>query len=907
MGSDLTRGESDLLVFISSVMSDELNHARQVTEQAVRAFPITRPWAFEFTPASSEPPDHGYLRKVAEADFVVWLIDRETTQPVANEINTCISAGRRLLAFKLPSEGRDACTRNLIDRVSGYAKWRDVENLEGLPEHINAALSDEFVRGIRDPAPPARKHELGKQYRLSVSRCKRMWIALGVPDDIAAELSEDQSIGDMLKWPNQGLHMVVGDQGAGKTLALERLFQRLVMRALADSSQPFPLFANARDLREPLIEYVERMSQGYSQPSVQGTSILIDGLDEIGVTAANAMLEQVAAYTDANANVTAMVTSRPLPGLKSAGKQVAMPTMDDEHAINLISRISGRELDRRVRYAWSNSTQQAAKLPLFAVMLGSELRKNPSFGVPRPSQLVNRLAEGAWQEAGDNAEVVDELLQKLAVKAISTGARVRLSNVTHGKLQQRWLTDSRLVNEHTGTVDFTVPIFREWYAARALIEQTVSVEDILPASDRWIIPLAIAIDSENEALGRQLMVRIASTDPGLVSLLLKELGERWHGDRTDEPFLGTAIEVGAEIRNAMLAWGQGLGKLYPIIGPVDRDGNTATLGVRLNAPHITTSWYSGSKELPAVLDLPGHINWGNLSPDWPRLSSEQVLHTKTWPWVMTKRRLVDSLSETIRSKGLALDSTDAIRELCWTFALAVKEQGEFNPTPIYIRDVLRFINYMEDGSIPKTIPYWLNDFSDRDVRSIKICLSESVEDGEEFITEPWPSADQPNSSSLVWRFYSEQRLLERTKSVYAGALRIYDNMVKQWFKSFGPRLHLYRVLPIRLEGQLVFPPQQNTVNRHSEPTLVWRPRCLPVDAKSIVDFEVGPREEFRDGFLHYCRDERKELKRLRPGDTTEPWLSEMGSRLEVFGNRPATELAYDWLKGELRELGWAGL
>ena len=489
MGSDLPRSESDLLVFISSVMSDELNHARQVAEQAVRAFPITRPWAFESTPASSEPPADGYLRKVEEADFVIWLIGRETTQPVVNEIGTCIGAGRRLLAFKLPSKGRDECTQNLIDSVSRYAKWTEVDNIEELPEYINAALSDEIVRVIRDPAPPARVHELRELCCLSVSRCKRMWITLGVADSIAVEFSNEQSIGDMLEPPNQGSHMAVGDQGAGKTLALERLFQRLAKRALEHASQPFPLFVTARDLREPLIEYVKRMSQGYAQPSVQGTSILIDGLDEIGVTDANALLEQVVAYTDANSKATAIVTSRPLPGLKYTGERIAMPAMDDERVMSLISRISGQELDMRDRYAWSDSTWEAAKRPLFAVMIGSELRENSEPGMPQPSQLVNRLAQAASQEAGDNAEVVDELLQKLAVKAISTGTRARLSDVTPRRARQRILSDSRLVNEYAGTVDFTIPIFREWYAARALIEQTASVEDILPASDRWIIPL----------------------------------------------------------------------------------------------------------------------------------------------------------------------------------------------------------------------------------------------------------------------------------------------------------------------------------------------------------------------------------------------------------------------------------
>ena len=908
MGSDLPRSESDLLVFISSVMSDELNHARQVTEQEIHAFPGTRPWAFESIPASSGPPAEGYLRKVAEADFVIWLIGRETTQPVVNEINTCISAGRRLLAFKLPSEARDACTENLIDGVSGYAKWREVDNIDELPEHINVALSDEFARAVRDPAPPARIHKLREQRQLSVSRCKRMWIALGVPDDIAAEFSEDHSIGDMLECPDQGLHMVVGDQGAGKTLALERLFQRLVKRALDDFSQPFPLLVSARELREPLIEHVDRMSQGYSQPSVQGTSILIDGLDEIGVTAANALLEQVAAYTGANSRATATVTSRSLPGLKSIGEQIAMPTMSDERVISLISRISGRDLDMRVRHAWSDSTWDAAKLPLFAVMIGSELRENPGFGVPRRSQLVNRLAQGASQEAGDSAEVVDELLQKLAVKAISTGTRARLSDVTPRRARQRILADSRLVNEHASTVDFTVPIFREWYAARALIEQTISVEEILPASDRWIIPLAIAVDSENEELGRWLMVRIASSDPGLASLLLKELGERWHRDGTDEPPLGTALEVGEEIRNAMEAWGQGLGKLYPVIGPVDRDGNTATLGIQLHARRITTSWYAGTKKLSPVVDLPD-TDWRTPPPDWLGWSYSEVPHTKAWPWVMTRRELNNSLKSKIKSKHLAIGSADAVRELSWAFSLAVKRQGESNPRPIDIRDILRCINYINENVIgPTLFQFGSNAFLDQEVRIVKRHLLGLVEGGEKFITEPWPSADQLDSPGLIWRYYSEQRLLERTKEVYAGALRIYENMVGQWFKALGPRLRLNQLLPVRLEGRLTLPPQQDADNRWATPVLTWRPRYLPVDAKSTVDFELGPRDEFRDNFEHYWREEKNALQRLRPGDGAVSRLFQSDSALlGMFGSRPATELAHDWLKGELRELGWAGL
>ena len=52
MPDGLDRSESDLLVFISSVMTDELKCAREVARKAIDALDIARSWTFEFTPAS---------------------------------------------------------------------------------------------------------------------------------------------------------------------------------------------------------------------------------------------------------------------------------------------------------------------------------------------------------------------------------------------------------------------------------------------------------------------------------------------------------------------------------------------------------------------------------------------------------------------------------------------------------------------------------------------------------------------------------------------------------------------------------------------------------------------------------------------------------------------------------------
>ena len=800
------RSESNLLAFISSVMRDELNCAREVIVRTCKATKFIRPWAFECTPSSSEPPKQGYLRQVREADFVFWLIGKETTQPVVDEITTCMSAGRRLLAFELPSETRCEATRNLMAQVSSYAKWARVEENEDLAQHVRNALSDEFVRALRDPEPPGRALKLEEMKQLSVSRCKRMWTSLSVQEEMATELAEDQSVGDFLALPTTGVLRVEGDQGSGKTLAAERLFQRAIDRALDDSSQPFPVFVSARDLRMPIGEYVEQISKGLSRTSLHGALIIVDGLDEIGVKAANSLLEKLSIFTDAQSTATAVVTSRPLPELNDdIGQRLTMPTLDEQKSIDLMGRIAGRELGLHERYAWSESVQDAIKRPLFAIMIGSVLRDSPDSNFQKPVQLVTDLAERALRDV-ENAEEIDILLQKLAVKAISSGRRIHQHDLSPRRAQQKTLANTRLVNEQEGMVDFTLPIFREWYAARALVEETFFFEDIHSTSDLWTIPLAIAVDSENEDFGYSLMAKLCSSDPGLASLVLQELEPDWPPDESGDFSLGTSLEAGAKIRKAMETWGQGLGTLYSIIGPVDSQGNTSTLGVEVYAEGtgIYTSWYRGTQELPAVIELPKHIKSFTYNPEWPGLSSRRVPHTKLWPWLTTKERLAASLSERHLFEHLALESMsiDAVRECSWAFALGVQGQGELNQKPIDIQELLRYIEEKALGYVSLrhgSQGYYLN----RHIRIIRQHLTDMANDSEITISDPWPHADQLKTQRhWVCEGYTPQRLLERTTAVYAAALRIYEAMVRKWFEAFGTRLSLYSCWPAKLEGRL---------------------------------------------------------------------------------------------------------
>ena len=160
MDSPAERSESDLLVFISSRMDAELAPARDATRRAIESIDLGRPWLFECTPASSETADNAYLRKVREADFVIWLAGSTTTPHVEDEVNECLASHGRLLVFKLPGQQRDARTEALLETAGLVVKWREVATLSELGGEIKAALCDELIRGFRDPLGPVRVRTL---------------------------------------------------------------------------------------------------------------------------------------------------------------------------------------------------------------------------------------------------------------------------------------------------------------------------------------------------------------------------------------------------------------------------------------------------------------------------------------------------------------------------------------------------------------------------------------------------------------------------------------------------------------------------------------------------------------------------------------------------------------------------
>ena len=849
MTEELIRPSEDpLLVFISSRQDAELSHARALAIEAVDNYPGMRVWAFEAAPASPEHFRDRYIRNSGTADIVIWLIGSTTRTAIVEEIRACMQSQGKLIAFKLPATERDVDTQDLINKVSTYATWRTVESEENLPAHIKAALTDEMLRRYRDPAPVNHDLFLRQKHRESLAETKRLWITLGVPEGIAGELADDHSIGHKLSLPESRTLTVTAEQGSGKTLAVHRLYQQALLDRIQDHFQPFPVRLNARNISGDLKDQIERDTQQHGTVYTQKVLIIIDGVDEGGRYKANQLLNQAQSYTEANSNVTVVMMTRPLPGINPAGESSSLAECTEDEFLTIASRIAGREISRyEIPYRESRT-----RLPLFATIVGSYLRDAETVQGTTPSQMVDQMVRRILDDSGGYPEDTAVLLKTLAVAAITSGESVEKALVASTAAAQDLLANSGVVLAEGHKFDFSLAIFREWFAARALVERSTSLGEIELGSDRWVVPLAIAVNSEHPTIGQEVMEHFSTKDPGLASLVLEEVKHNWSTQDGSQDFSTRAsIEIGTSIRQAMANWSEGLGPLMSVIGPMTEDGAIPTLAIQKDPGSITTAWYRGHDQLEPVVEIPPEANPFSRPIDlnWSGWHYRGVESTRVWPWTITQTDLSNSLSVQLESMTLALESSVGFHEFAYEFARSLLRYPSRAGTPLRLSELTQHIEEWiasTGGDSRSTITIDRQTYTMRELEIILTKIRElSIRIGD-LITEPWPGSDKPfpHGRKIVWWFelYTEERLLQRTNAIFRAALQIYDDMVKRWFPAFIKRHQMQFIAPLRLEGELRLP-SSSTQHKWHNASLIWWPRLASSDADNGAFFELGARNQ----------------------------------------------------------------
>jgi Trypsin-like peptidase domain len=765
----------------------------------------------------------------------------------------------------------------------------------------------------------------------SRARCIVRWLAAGVSEQTAEEFADDPRIGNPpsnLQLIPGKIVLVTGAMGAGKSLVAERLFQNVVIQAIQDADAPIPTYLESGEWFDgrPLKKIVETAAKNLGNPKIQGAIVIINDVDRV-ISLASDLLAEARFLVKAWRNTTVVITSRPLRTLAEAEDiiQVQVPELTVNQACTLISRVAGQPVTEYMVSQWSSSLQSVIKLPLFALLVADYLRSQ-NFRVSQSTgELLNNLIRNSLGKETADRESANQFLQILAVQCIQYGGGpVDFSEVvaSRAELQPKILT-SRLVIERHNKIGFTLPILNEWFAAQSLVAGNPAPELLaqdVEQLESWRYPLIIAIATAGHDQVSRFLTPIVKAHPAFASEIVSEALASRFIDMPPPPWR----VCGQRLRESMQVWAIGLNQppsqsLAQFIAPVGEDCIVQTIGVRSEAEELTIGWYQGSEEIADVVELPPLSEAKDFFPIRSIRSSS--LHRESasviwigpqpaWAWLWTLDKLVESLSKLLQKRGLSINYGLLANESLWKLARSVLSCSRNSSYRFLSPHRAVPLNILEAVLAEFAPNIQLFNFSgvrtiyrqDLDRLSMEIAKLRTLG-----CTEIAPSWEEPKHYSVEefpWKSYSLKQIQAYAERVYLEALSGYRYTVDTWLPKFADRLELSVLMPVHLVGSIAFSDFDN------EPSLYWHLEALPYGESNKVSFSIMEQSVAQEEFLNLETRERVDNQRhaLRPGKAslignTSFWHG----GLCLFEPTSATELVYNWLWDDLKQVSWVNV
>jgi hypothetical protein len=684
--------------------------------------------------------------------------------------------------------------------------------------------------------------------------------------------------------------------GSGKSLAAERHHQRGIERILSDGGAPVPVWLTATEARGGLRAATQTACEGIGDPRLQGASVAVDGLDEAGGDAAEQLLGEARELVTAWPRTTVLLTSRPLPILDAEPEHRAMPELDDMQTEAIVNLGAGHEVRVATTAVLPEPVLRSLRRPLFALLYGLTQRADPSAAPRSRGDLLAFLGAQARRRAGAEAEA---LLRMLAVASI----RRELGPVPADEIGRQTeiepLLASGLVAKRPGGLVLGLPVIAQWFAAQALLLGEVDTAELCKAPeeiDLWRYPMAIAVATGSYEDATGLLEPIMRGVPGFAFLVIDEALGTATLDGVTAPHW---LQAGKQMRRTMQTMADGIGNLADLALPITADGRLLPLGANARGQHVDYAFWAGDEPRDDVFRLRHKRSIFDPDPDLTMVGFSAVGRGSAWAWRWARDRLRHEVNQIFKDRSLPYSPVGpALDEATWFLASKLADRGSLSAETIEIEALLEPIEgYVADaereGAHSATILVGgaeLNAFVARDV------LRALVGRGVAQLVAPHPGPDQRPSGGggRIGQFYSEQRLLDRTTSIYEQALSIYEDLVTHAFSAFADRLALHVTLPARYVGSL--DPQDSAGDRaYGIPVLSGYFQPLPVGEPASVDIRIA-RGHFDlssdHGLIDTLRLLRPEAARWITG-----WIG--GAVLPMSGFTPSTTVAYGWLWRDL--------
>lgn len=736
------------------------------------------------------------------------------------------------------------------------------------------------------------------------------------------------------------LLVLVGELGAGKSEIAEA-WHREGIRAAADGQSPFPIWLSATAVAGRLLnELVEAQAGDPGLITSRGCDLVIDELDSLSdARTVNRVLDEAANFAATRANTRVIATVR--PGYRGVvpSEQYRVPLLDIDDALALMGAAGN---DQWIYRKLPSEMWKSIRTPLYVLLTGSQLGDPPA-PYCRAS-LLHHLAEHIIDTAVRctgvpvDREAISAAFRRIAVAAI-TGTTERVLDLGLSEA----LLDSRLVSEDDhGRPRFALPVVEQYFAARALAQHEVDIDTIiadLAMVTRWRYSMAMMLATSSATEATELMDPMARAHPGVAGWLVEEAiaisgaaiirGEVPNPSSPTLPSDSALLAAGAALRTATEAWEEGLGNLGREIAPTGEGGQLRPLGVGSDRPDsLATAWAPEGTSFPEVFLLStasilGHAAPWSLfnDPTWAPWRFGVLPDSAAWAWRWSHEELRGALQQAFAHRRLNVRAGGMLAaERDWHLARTILKRRGMGHEPLDPAAVRDAVNSIRDqlNSAPNRPFVRLNGANqlfrrtDLDHLAARCC---ELSTSKQMLCRPAPEPDrrQPGGS-WVWNLYSPDRLLELVQVVLREALIGYAQLANDHFPRFGPTLGIAALGRPAVQGCLILAdtpgldgaPTLQYLLTSADPDAVGDPTTSQQDPPApLVDINLSSTDgqpSFQLNELARQSGTRKISQGILGtsyGNPRSAWTT-----LRVYGDTPATLLAYEWLNQDLAALNW---
>jgi len=723
--------------------------------------------------------------------------------------------------------------------------------------------------------------------RESFARCEELWLNLGVLNAEARLLAHDTQFGTiptkLLESAKATFTWVVGDYGTGKTLMMERLFQETLTAFRAGQSNRLPVFIPAKEVTRPLREEVKHRTSSLRNAARRGIMLFLDAVDELGTERGIELLKEAQLLTSINVENAAIVSSIPLPIPRKVENRYVVQELSRDESLNLVSHFARTKVWSLFDYA--PEVRTAARTPLFATLLGLAIRKTgrqPQSSGELLSSLVQRVLQPETNERIRPA--VDGLIKLAIATTDRDGVAIPKGDLSVSTFDIQPLIQSRLVKHEDGdNVAFSIPAIRCWFAAEGLKRGMVEIEAIYASKQRfvcWRSALAIWLSACDFSTASRILSPLVTTFPGRAALLIDSAFRDSHPQ--DAPFSMPPLQFGNELRYVLLQWHEGLELLSRATIPCHPNGDICSLRVAVNGNWFSADWLRHPSAEPVSVSVPQDqsIDLPQVQEGWRFFGGTQP----AWVWKSTCSHISAKLGRYIDQKMLFTDHGVYVQEKAWSVACDIVRSSRI-ATPSIPLSLLRE---------PFAAAYPLHEHEKEFLRThIGLLHGRS----ETVFRAPYPLANQQIEGGPLGGRFSIDRYAERAEKIFAAALKAYRELVEFWLPKFAECLPLFCDLPVKMEGY-VAPLRPNEFEFPFQCGYILQP--LSKEDADQISFSVLTEQSF---------DEVLEIRRMEKDEIPVPpfYQGHRGWRGyfdELTRPEPATELAYRWLKSDLKALSW---